>query len=813
MLQSYMTIAIRRLLRNRVTSLINIGGLAVGFAAVTLIGLYVMYELSYNRWLPNIDQLYKVEFTETEPGHAPIKSAMTPAPLAAAMLKDYAGIEAATRLKTKIFTVRQGNRQFREEVYFADPSLFDLFDLKVVSGSRDAVLAGTDAVAISETLAQKYFGENNPIGEVLNIGGNADRRVAAVLKDMPENSHLNIQLLTRISTDPSGLLAYRDSWGSDQAHTYLKLKPGFDPSVIEQDARAFAERNITLTWTKLPPADLHHYTLMPLTDLYLYSDMTNHEGPVGDIATVMTFATVAVLVLALAVINFANLSTAYAMQCAREVAMRKVLGAHRSQVMAQFLGEAVMLTALALVVGLTMVELLLPAFSVFLGKNLSLAPLASGPVALGGSGLVLLVGVCGGMYPALVLSGFRPATILRANRSTDGGVPWLRNLLVVAQFSVSIALIAATIIIYRQTDYVRSADLGFDPNGKLIMPIWEGEVSATATALRDSFETLPDVRAVATTTAPLPEAPHGLGVFIPAGHSRDEAKSLTRMWVDAGFFGLMDMAPMAGRLFSPERRADYMSKPVSPAQPATRGAVVNLAAVHQLGFAEASQAVGEILTVPGEQTMAVTIVGVVPDAHFGSLHKAVEPTIFFVAEEPLYYLLVDVVGDTGAAVEQMAGVWNSLVPSTPMDATYLGDAYRALYQDAERQALVFAAFAAFAVFVACLGLYGLAAHTAQRRTKEMGVRKVLGARVMDIILLLTWQFTRLVIIAAPIGIMVSAFGAQDWLEGFAYRISLFDHAWVFAFAAAAAFVIAWATVGGQAANVARQNPIKALRYE
>lgn len=814
MILNYLTVALRRLRRNRMLSIINIGGLAIGFAAVTLIGLFVHYETSYNKWLPNVDKLYKVEFTETEPGHSPIPSAMTPAPLASALVKDFSSIEDATRLKTTKFTLRHGENQFAEEIYFTDPNFFELFDLPVVLGERADILKNTSNIALSETAAERYFGDRNPIGEILNIGGREDRRVVAVLKDLPQNTHLNIHFLTRISADDSGLLGFRDTWGSDQAHTYLKVSEGFDPAILERDGRVFAERNITLTWTKLPPADLHHYNAVALSDLHLYSDKDNHEGPVGDIETVITFALIALLVLVLAVINFANLSTANALVHAREVAMRKVLGASSRQIMVQFLGEAVFTAFLALLLGLVLAELALFGFGNFLGKDISLAPLYSVSAAIILGSATVASGLLGGLYSAFFLSRFRPASVLGANKSRNDGVPWLRNSLVVMQFAVSVALIASTAVTYKQTEYVRNADLGFNPGGKVILPISEAEVRSASTALKNSFSQIAGVRSVAMTTAPLPNTPHGLGVFIPQGRSSDEARSITQVWVDTDFFPAMDQTPVAGRLFSTDRQADFTYTPEDALLPRTRGVILNEAAVQLLGYDGAEHAIDQQITMPmGRQTIA-TVVGVVPDIHLGSLYKEIEPMAFFVSEGPLYYMIVDILpGAEQRVLTDMERVWNDLVPSVPMSPTFLGQAYRGLYIDAERQAILFGAFSLFAVMVACLGLYGLASYAATRRTKEVGIRKVLGARILDIVILLTWQFSRLVLLAIPVGVVMAAVGMNSWLDGFAYRISLFGNAWVFLVAALVALAIAWVTVGGQAAKVARRNPIHALRHE
>lgn len=815
MVRNYVTVALRRLYRNQATSLINLGGLAVGFAAVILIGLFVLHETSYNRWLPGAGQIYKAEFTETEPGHEPLASAMTPAPLAAALVKDYTDIALTTRLKTKIYTVRRGPDQFKENVYFVDPNFFDVFDLPVADGNRDAVLAGMDAIAISERLALKYFGTMNPIGQVLNIGGKSDKRIVAILRDTPQNSHMMIDMLTRVADGKAGLLSFRDNWGSDQVHTYLKVKAGFDPVAIENDNRAFVERNITLTWTDLPPADLHRYNYMPIRDLYLYSDKDNHETAIGNIDTVVTFSLVACLVLLLAMINFSNLSTAQALRCAREVGLRKVHGASRKQIVVQFIGEAVALTLFAFVIAMATVEIVLPTFSVFIGKEIGMASVVTFSHMAVFFSLVLLTGILAGIYPAIIVSGYKPAAILTANNSGYEGPLWFRNSLVIVQFAISIALIAATAIIYRQTDYVRSLDLGFDPAGMLSVSVWEKEAKAGLPAFKAGLENMYGVHAVAAVSTALPGAPHGLGVFMREGSSRDTAKSITQIWSDANFFTAMGLRPLVGRVFEENRQVDYRSVPDDERLPVTRGAVLNLAAASMLGFTNAEQALGQKLIVPTEKRPTeINIIGVVPDINMGSLHKKVQPTVFFVSDGALPYLLIKVSPEMQAALlPEMETLWQNHISGAVLSVTPLESAYDALYLQTDREAVIFMLFAAFAILVACLGLYGLAAYTAQRKTKEIGIRKVVGATVVDIVALLTWRFSKLVLIAAPIGVIGAAYGMQEWLGNFAYRISLVGNMWVFLLAASVAFVIAWLTVGGNAAKVARSNPIMALRNE
>ena len=808
-------VALRRLARDRLYSVINIAGLALGFAAVTLIGLYILFELSYDQWIVDHDQIYKIEFIETEPGHKPLTSAMTPGPLAAAMVKDYADIDYATRMKQAAFTLQQNATQFNETITFVDSSFFDVFDIDMAMGDRESVTVNASAIAISKRMALKYFGTENPLGKILSLNGRIDQKVTAVFDNLPSNSHFDLDFIVMLDERRYGENFISKRWGSDSVHTYIKLKKGGSASAIEQDGRAFATRNITLTWTKLPPADLISYTLMPIRDIHLYSKMDNHEKPISDIKTVVTFAIVAGLILVLAGINFTNLSIAQAMRRAREIGIRKVLGARRGQIIKQFLSEAMFTTFIGLVIGLSVAEVLLPYYSNFLDKDLSFFALSDPLTIMGILVILLLTGLGGGIYPAFVLSGFSPSDILRSSKSSYCGTPWFRNALVVLQFSVSIALIAATTIVYNQVEFVKSADLGFSTEGKVSIPVWQKSIRPKAQALKDQFRRIAGVKSVAVSTTALPRTDGALGVFVPPHAGRQDARSISVIRTDADFFNLLGQAPISGRLFSNERIADFKSENISQSGAYTRSAILNEMAVKSLGFESAAAAVGQQIITPSDAgDTYITIVGVVKDVHFESLYKEIEAIVFLASDRPLYYMLVDIdPALRSAVVANMGAVWQSLVPEVTMEMTYLDQAYANIYRDANRQATLFAAFAALAIVVACLGLYGLAAHMAERRTKEIGIRKVLGAKVGHIVVMLTWQFTKLVVVAAPIGVLASSMMMGGWLDGFAYRISLIGNAWIFALAASVAFIIAWATVAGHAYKVAQENPIKALSTE
>lgn len=815
MFKNYITTAFRNLVRNKLYSFINIGGLAIGLATSMLIALFVSYELSYDEWLPGADQIYKVEYTEVDPGHEPIISAKSPSPLAPALVKDYAGIEATVRLTPRAFTISQKERQFNESVYLADASFFDVFKLPIVSGTAEAFSASKTGIAISEDMAKKYFGGRPAVGEVLTLNGAVDHVVVAVFQNIPENTHFDTDFITLFNPDPESQYYVNDRWSSDTVHTYIKVGPGFDLNILEADQKRFAERNITLTWTDLPPADLMFFNLIPITDIHLFSGKNNHEMPVSEIRTVVTFAIIAFMILALAAINFTNLATAQALKRAREVSMRKVLGASRRQVIRQFLGEAMLTSVIAFILALGLAELAMPFYNSFLGMNLALNSLADPLFSFGILGLVLLTGLIGGTYPALVLSGFRPSAVLRARQAGNEAKPWFRNSLVVFQFSVAIGLIAATSIVYIQTQFVRTVDLGFLPQGKLSIPVNDDRAASVAVALKEQLGRIYGVNKVAQIFSPLPMTDGPLVSLVPPDATRDQAELFSAVFIDPNFFNLLDQKPLAGRGFNAARRADFRNLPEDETKPTTRGAVLNETGIRFLGFDSPEEAVGQIITMPGAGgDTLVTIVGVAPDAHLDSLYSTIKPTVFYVTDNTRGFILVDFEkGEQDAVLAGIKQVWNNLLPGVALAPSFLEDEYAALYREADRQGQLFAIFAGFAIFVASLGLYGLAGHMAKRRTKEIGIRKIVGARVRDIVALLTWQFSKLVVIAAPLGILASVWAMFNWLNGFAYRISLTSNAWVFITAGGVAFVIAWVTVGTQAARAARKNPVKSLYNE
>jgi putative ABC transport system permease protein len=826
MLRNYLRVAIRNLVANKLHALINIGGLAVGLAACLLILLFVRDELSYDRWLPNADRIAAVESTFFVPGREKIQFGGTPGPMKPALDKDFSSdIERAVRLFQDEAPVRAGDRQFLGELTFVDPGFFEVFDLPVVAGDREAALANNASILLSQTTARTYFGDEPAVGKTITVNGAMVFTVVGVFADLPRNSHLELKTIALLDTE-----RYKDrpwiaeQWTSVNVRTYVLLRSPASLARVTAELPAFVDRNVVI---ELPgfterPSTLIRFDFMPILDIHLHADKPGYAN-LGSFNAVLAFAGIALLILIVACINFVNLATARAMSRAREVAMRKVVGATRGQLVRQHLGEAVLTALIALVIALALVELSLAPFNAFLHKELRLDLLGDPTLLATMLGLIVTVGMVGGLYPALYLSRFRPAAVLKANQSSAHGSTLLRSGLVVFQFAISIALIICTAIIYAQTVYARTLDLGFDHTDRMTLTglsdLPDGEARAT---LKREIAALPGVRGVALSSDTPPLQSNNNTLLYPTASATDEKLIIETLGVDPDFFAVYDVAPLAGRLFSMDHPGDF-----KPAYDATsdlhQSVVVNLAFVAKLGVARPEDVLGKILweVNDGDKPMiATTIIGVVPDLYLRSVRSIVTPHMYY-ASPPDHrffgWISIHVapgrMRETAQAVE---AIWARLAPGVPIRTGFVDEALSKQYDADEQRGQIFAGFAAFAILIACLGLFGLASFSAERRTKEIGMRKVLGASVLDIVRLLVWQFSRPVLIANLIAWPVSFYLMTRWLAGFRYAIDLTSPAvllGIFGGAALLALAIAWLTTAGHAYRVARANPGRALRTE
>jgi putative ABC transport system permease protein len=833
MLRNYLATALRNLVKHRLYSAINIGGLALGLAACLVILLFVRDELSYDEWLPNAERIAKLEVTFAVPGREPLAFSQAPGPAKAAMEKEFSSdVEKAVRIFRTEQPVRLGDRQFIEQVNYVDPTFFDVFDLPIAEGEREPALASNSTVLLSRRAAEKYFGDQPAIGKVITVDNELDLRVAGVFADLPANTHLELDLIARLDpqryTDRPSVL---ETWTSANVHLYVLFRSAEAIARVEAELPGLIKRNVVLDIPGFKDADLSKMLLLdllPVLDIHLRGRKTGHFRPGGDIAAVYAFSAIAALILVIACINFVNLATARSMKRAREVAVRKVVGATRRQIIAQHLGEAVLTACVSLCLALALVELALPAFNAFLHKQLSFD--FADPTQLGlALGLVGVVGLLGGLYPAIYLSHFRPARVLKANQSSASGSPRFRNALVVFQFAISIGLIVCTAVVYVQTIYARTMDLGFDAEGRVVVQalsdLPSGELRET---LKKEVSALPGVRKAALSSdAPPLRGMENTLLFRTAVPGNDRLLIETQV-VDVDYFDVYGVLPLAGRLFSREFPADVRVQPDDKRTEPTESVVVNEAVLRRLGVARAQDAIGMTVWEPIEisersptpdRLARVTIIGVISDLQLRSARTEIAPFLYYLQDGHRGFSYLTVAIEPGRVAEVQRGItaiWQRLAPTVPIRMSFMDDDIAAQYDADEQRAQTFAAFAVFAVLIACLGLFGLASFAAERRTKEIGLRKVLGASVFDIVRLLVWQFSRPVLIANLIAWPAAFLFTRHWLAGFRYAIDLTSPLVLIGLFGGAGLVgvaIAWSTVAGHATRVARASPIHALRCE
>jgi len=832
MWRNYLTVGIRALAKSRTYAFINVFGLAIGMAACLMILLYVRYEVSFDRWIPESDRIYQVQswYKSSETGHE-AQLQMTPYMAGKSLRDNFPQIEREVYVSDNnpVF-YKDGQATSTEDYLWVDSNFLDVVPLPMVRGDARA-LEQVDTAVITQSEAVRRFGTDNVVGRTMTLitrGVHRDFRITGVLRDLPRNSHFRINSLIHINfvaynaDNPDGLTC----WGCQNGWVYVKLRPGADVEAIRAGLRAWERRVIpdeNAGDARFNAGDDQDWHIVNLEDIHLGRAQAASMAPGNDRTTIVTFAIIALLILGMAVVNFTNLATARASQRAREVALRKALGASRRQLIVQFIGESIIVSVVAMLIALALVELAMPAFSAFLEADIEVAYLGREGILLPVLLLVLVVGILGGLYPAFFLSRFEPATVLKANKSSSEtpGSGRLRSILVVAQFAVSIGLIICTAVIYGQTVYARTLDPGYDRSHILQLDelsryqlLDKGEIIA------DRMRRIPEVQAVGRTTIGVAtDNNNNTGVMVPG---RAEPVDMGTYQVDEGYFEAMGLRLVAGRWFDEARPMDDMTLPYPPDVPAQRAmvarggnVVINELAARRLGFNNPSDAVGRTFRaalVDNELGLVpVTVIGVVRDARFRSVRLPLDPIMFSNWNSGHSYMVVRYRGDPARVRAAAERAWKSVTTEVPFNAEFSDDIVGELYGADDARAQTFAAFALLAILVACLGLFGLAAFTAERRTKEIGIRKVLGARSRDIVRLLAWQFSKPVLIANLIAWPVAWWAMRDWLDKFDTRIDLGPAPFILA--GGLALVIAIGTIAGHAFKVARANPILALRYE
>ena len=807
MLKNYVKIALRHVQRHRSYAFINIAGLAVGMASSLLILFYVQDEWSYDRFHEKADRLYRLGTDFQPPDDGPINRANTVGwPVGRALAATYPEVERILYLRPTSLPIKHDGRYFYENVLYADTNFFEAFSFPLVKGDPKTALQDPFTLVVTEEMERKYFGGESALGQTITLDDSLLFTVTGVARDVPTNSHLTFDLL--ISFETFCILRPNDcerhfsnGWFHVNMFNYALLRKGVSGDafaekvagfVMEQAGSIFSDIGYTVT-----------LQLEPVKEIYLRSNRGNRLGPTSDITYVYILSSVALFVLLIATINFMNLATARSADRAKEVGVRKVVGSSRAGLMGQFLSESFLTCLLATVLALGLLSLALPFFNDLAGKTITMGMLLSARFTPWLVGLVLGISVLGGLYPAFVLSGFKPVETLRGSYATSRRGRRLRQGLVVFQFTLSCALIVSTLVVFNQLRYMQQQDLGFDKEQVLVLDArtapwpWATRTQQYKTVKNALIEHRAVEHVSASFVAPGRSGWRGQIAF-PEGRAADEGLLIEYLPVDHDFAKTFRLQVIAGRDFSTAFETDR-----------DEALLINEAAVAAMGWGTPQEALGKRLKTSGKDGR---VIGVVKDYHHHGLQQAIGPMVMAIA--PFYNffsLRIATDDDVPATLAHLEQVWNSFFAGYPFTYFFLDEDYDRQYRAEERLTKIFALFASLAVLIACLGLFGLAAYTAQQRTKEIGIRKTLGASILSIIALLSRDFIKLVLLACLVATPVAYVAMQRWLEVFAHRIDL--SGWIFLLAGALALATALLTVSYQAIKAALTDPVKALRYE
>jgi len=794
MLKNYLKIAWRNIWKTKGFSIINIMGLAVGMTACFLIALYVNFERSYDRYHGKADRIYRLVCDVKTPTET-INANITSGPMAMYAAKDLPEIENFVRLLPNSLLIRKDNIKYQEsKLFFADSTLFQLFDFAMVAGDPATALKEPFSVVLSESAAKKYFGQEDPMGKSLLLTDDSfNSKVTGVIKDIPENSQFKGDVfVSMVTLIKMANFKFDEQWGNFGFTSYLLTKPNTDPSLLTTKFPAFLTNRVGKEMDQMKM----HYSLFlePLKEVYLYSKRGGFES--GNINNVYIFAVVALFILLIACINFINLSTARAIERAKEVGIRKVVGAYRIQITRQFISESVLICLLAFIISLLLCLGLIPYFNYLAGKEIS-GGIFHHPIYIVILFLLAcLIGILAGIYPALVLSSFKPVTVLKGKFSSNAKGLLLRKSLVIVQFVVSIALIAGTLIVYRQLGYMRNQNLGFNKEQMLIL---QTNGDAKSRILKDAIISVPGVLSNSVSGA----VPGGEN---PVAYSEIENKqgdmqiaNLPVYFVDYNYIPLYKIKLVAGRIFSPDFGTDT-----------AQAMILNESAVKLFGYLKPEDAIGKKYSQWGSEGK---IIGVIKDFHFKSLQSKIEPLSMRYGQGNGGGLVsVKIEGQhINTALQAIERKWHEIIPSRPFEYFFADEFFDRQYRAENRFGGLFLNFAVLAIFISCLGLFGLVSYNTTQRYREIGIRKVLGASVSTIVRLLSIDFLQLVCLSILIASPLMWFFMSKWLADFAYHIDI--SWWIFAVAGSIAVGIALVVITSLTIKAAMENPVKSLRSE
>ena len=784
MIMNYLKITWRNFRRHKAYSFINIAGLAIGITACILLLLWVQDEWSYDRFHTNVNELYRVLLDPL--GASPTHEAVTPPLLAEKMKESFPEVVNAARVATSgTLLFKHGDQAFYEgQGIFADPAFFEMFSFPFLRGDPATAFSELRSIVITENMAAKFFRDENPLGKILTINNTTDYKVTGVIKNVPHNSHLgfnyvrNFMLLKEYGVNLEG-------WGNVSFHTYVQLQKNSSADRVNEKLKTMIEEE-----------DPGHnmYYLQPLTQVHLHSNFNFDPAVTGSVMYIYIFTAAAIFILFIACINFVNLTTARSGIRAKEVGMRKAVGAFRKDIVKQFFGESLLLSFMALLLAVILLQLLLPLFNDLAGKELTMSHSGYLQILLGLMGIALFTGLLSGTYPALFLSSFQTISVIKnlPQSGTKGAL--FRKILVVTQFSLTIVIMIGTIVVHKQLDHIRNLNLGYDKDHMVCFPL-RGEFGKEMDAAKAELRQNPNILDVTATSSLPTHIGTGTSGAQWEGKPDDLRIQMQIVSVDHSYLDTFRMKMAEGRFFSKEFESDK-----------TESYVLNEAAIKAIGM---NSPIGKRFAI-GRESGA--IIGVIKDFNYKSLHSEIEPLIMVMDPNFLRYACIRISSENvEETIAFLESIWNKFSAGYPFDYTFLDDRINNLYKSEQNVGTVFNYFTVLVILIACLGLFGLASFTAEQRTKEIGIRKVLGALVPNIFLLLSREFAKWVLLANIIAWPVAYFIMNRWLENFAYRTKI--GVGTFFLSSGLALVIALLTVSYQCLKAARFNPVDALKYE
>jgi putative ABC transport system permease protein len=783
---NYIKTAVRKARRQKAYSFINVAGLAVGMTCCLLLLLWIQDELSYDRFHVNAGRIYRAEHASLREGKD-FRFASTSAPLAPALKAEFPEIEKTVRIGENEFRVVYRNSWFMERIFFADPEVFDVFTIPLVKGDPKSALKERNSLIISEEMSRKYFGGEDPIGKLLSLEEYGDFKITGVFKNIPRNSHFHCGFLAPFTTYAGKTL---NQWGIYNYYTYVLTGKGFDPKSFDAKQAAFVRK---YQGNMIQPGINFRYVLQPLTRIHLYSHARNEIEANGDIGRIVIFSAIALFILLIACFNYINFATASYAARTREVGTRKVIGANKKQIIGQFLGESMLISFLALITAYSLAALLLPTFNAISEKSLTMISLFDVRLIARMVLFMLLTGLLAGSYPALFLSSVRPTAALHRPDLPGLKSSAFRNALVVVQFSVSTAFIIATLIIAAQMSYIRDKNLGLDKEHVINIPLRNKNVQNKIETLKNELSGNPAIVG-ASASSFFPGGTIWNQNYWREGMSLNQYPMIHWIPVDHDFLKTMGIQLAAGRDFSRDSPSDT-----------GKAYILNEAAAKEIWT---DSPIGRQFKIVDKGT----VIGIVKDFHYDSLHQKIEPLALCIYPSSYEYLSARIrPGRTAEVLDFLRKKWETFAPGTAFEYSFMDEDIDKLYKADIRLNKIFIAAAGASILVAGLGLFGLAALTARRRTKEIGIRKVLGASIGGITILLSKDFLALVLLANLIAWPAAYYAMQKWLEGFAYRMTI--SAGTFIVSAVFALLIAMLAVSYQSIKAALANPVESLRYE